>query len=93
MQVSPLPFKLLERDAPVPARDERGEIIYLETDGLPMAWNTDHYDLLTRVKDGSEQLFIARPDVSVAGDLFWYPVEEHPEIVVAPEVFIVFGRP
>jgi Uma2 family endonuclease len=44
-------------------------------------------------RDGSEQLFIARPDGSVAGDLFWYPVEGHPEIVVAPEVFIVFGRP
>src|SRR5208282_4133963 len=32
-------------------------------------------------------------DVFVAADLFWYPVERHPEIVVAPDAFVVFGRP
>jgi Uma2 family endonuclease len=35
----------------------------------------------------------AQLDVFVAGDLFWYPVQGHPEIVVAPDVLVVFGRP
>src|SRR5208282_1586414 len=32
-------------------------------------------------------------DVFVAADLFWYPVEGHPEIVLAPDALVVFGRP
>jgi hypothetical protein len=31
--------------------------------------------------------------VFVASNLFWYPVEGHPEIVIAPDAFVVFGRP
>ena len=38
-------------------------------------------------------MFAERPDVFVAGDLLWYPVEGHPEIRVAPDAMVVFGRP
>ncbi|MEZ5300605.1 MAG: Uma2 family endonuclease [Verrucomicrobiales bacterium] len=76
-----------------PERDASGEIIYPSTDGLPMAWTTKHYDLLTYIKDGLEVFLADRDDVFVAGDLFWYPVEGHPEIVVAPDVFVAVGRP
>jgi len=78
---------------PEPERDEHGAIIYPETDGLPMAWSTEHYDWLTFLKDGLETHFAPREDVFVAGDLLWYPVEGHPEISAAPDVFVVFGRP
>lgn len=29
----------------------------------------------------------------MAADLLWYPVEYHPEIRSAPDVFVAFGRP
>src|SRR5262249_31315983 len=32
-------------------------------------------------------------DRFVGGNLNWYPVEGHSEIVNAPDVFVVFGRP
>jgi Uma2 family endonuclease len=32
-------------------------------------------------------------NVFVAGDLFWYPIEGRPNIVNAPDVMVVFGRP
>src|SRR5207253_3054751 len=32
-------------------------------------------------------------DVFVAMDNLWYPVEGHPEIRTAPDVYVVFGRP
>jgi Uma2 family endonuclease len=38
-------------------------------------------------------LFRDHPDVFVAADLFWYPVEGEPEIRQAPDVLLVFGRP
>ena len=38
-------------------------------------------------------MFNDRKDVFVAGDNFWYPVEGEPDIVYAPDVYVVFGRP
>jgi Uma2 family endonuclease len=35
----------------------------------------------------------SRPNIFVAGDLLWYPVEGHPEIRVAPNVLVAFDRP
>ena len=29
----------------------------------------------------------------MAGDLLWYPVEGHPEVCMAPDVLVAFGRP
>jgi hypothetical protein len=40
-----------------------------------------------------DHLFSEDPHVFVAGDLFWYPVEGHPEIVTAPDTMVAFGRP
>lgn len=88
-----LPAPLYAPPAAEPERDASGEIIYPESDGLPMAWNTKNYDWLTYIKDGLELHLADNPEAFVAGDLFWYPVEGHPEIVVAPDVFAAFGRP
>jgi Uma2 family endonuclease len=36
---------------------------------------------------------LAGPDCYVGGDMFWYPVQGHPEICASPDAFVVFGRP
>ena len=68
-------------------------IIYPDTDGKPMAENTLQYDWIVKITGGLRHLFADNPNVFVAGDLFWYPVEGHPEIRIAPDSLIVFGRP
>ncbi|MBI3973382.1 MAG: Uma2 family endonuclease [Chloroflexi bacterium] len=69
------------------------EVIYPESDGQPMADNTKQFRWMVTIEGGLEALFRDRPDVFVAGDLLWYPVEGHPEIRVAPDALVVFGRP
>jgi Uma2 family endonuclease len=64
-------------------------IVYPETDGKPMAENTLQFDWIVKLKTNVDALL---PDF-VAGDLFWYPVEGHPEIVYAPDVMVALGRP
>ena len=61
-------------------------IVYPDSDGQPMAENTIQYRYITLIKGGLEVVFQDRPDVFVAGDLFWYPVEGAPEIRTAPDV-------
>jgi len=69
------------------------KVVYPESDGQPMAENTKQFRYIVTVEGGIEALFRADPQVFVAGDLFWYPVEEHPEICQAPDILVVFGRP
>ena len=83
MVVSPL----IELEATQP------EIIYPESDGKPIADNTKQFEWIATLKGGLDALFADAPDVFVAGDLFWYPVERHSEIHMAPDVLVVFGRP
>lgn len=68
-------------------------IVYPESDGKPMADNTKQFRLIVMIQQGLDAQFAAQPDVFVAGDLLWYPVEGHPEIRVAPDVLVAFGRP
>jgi Uma2 family endonuclease len=69
------------------------EIIYPETDGLPMAENTIQFDYIALIKWGLEIMYRDTPDVFIAGDLFWYPVEGKPQIRLAPDVMVALGRP
>jgi Uma2 family endonuclease len=69
------------------------KIIYPDSDGQPMADNTKQFRWIVLIKENLELLFADRSDVFVAGDLLWYPVEGHPEIRVAPDAMVVFGRP
>ncbi|NBD14835.1 MAG: hypothetical protein GVY04_01425 [Cyanobacteria bacterium] len=69
------------------------QIIYPDSDGQPMADNTKQFRWIVLIKENLELLFADRPDVFVAGDLLWYPVQGHPEIRVAPDAMVVFGRP
>jgi len=70
-----------------------GPIVYPETDGQPIAENTLQFEWIVIVKEGLEALFDNDPNVFIAGDLFWYPVENHPEIRQAPDIMAAIGRP
>ncbi|MTJ06919.1 Uma2 family endonuclease [Anabaena sp. UHCC 0204] len=69
------------------------EIIYPDSDGQAMADNTKQYQWIVKIKENLEILFASNPDVFIAGDLLWYPVEGNPKIRQAPDVLVVFGRP
>lgn len=69
------------------------EIVYPDSDGEPMADNTLQYQWITKIKGNLEIVFKDDPQVFVAGDLLWYPVEGKPKIRSAPDTMVVFGRP
>ncbi|AGF51168.1 sll1461 [Synechocystis sp. PCC 6803] len=68
-------------------------IIYPDSDGQPMADNTEQFQWIVLLKENLECLFAQDDNVFVAGDLLWYPVEGHPEIRVAPDAMVALGRP
>jgi len=68
-------------------------MVYPESDGKPMADNTRQFEYIVMIQGGLAALFADRPDVFVAGDLLWYPVEGEPQIRAAPDAMVVFGRP
>ena len=69
------------------------EIVYPDSDGKPMADNTRQFDMIVMIQGGLAALFAERPDVFVAGDLLWYPVQGSNTIRAAPDAMVVFGRP
>jgi Uma2 family endonuclease len=69
------------------------DIIYPETDGQPMAENTKQFELIVLVKKNLDLLFANEPNVFVAGDLFWYPIEGDNLTRRAPDIMVAFGRP
>ena len=69
------------------------DIDYPDSDGQPMAENTLQYRWIVTIEGNLDRLFHARPDVFVAGDLLWYPVQGDPTIRMAPDALVVFGRP
>lgn len=75
------------------SRQEKWHLIYPESDGQPMAENTLQFEWIVLIKLGLEACFAYRNDVFIAGDLFWYPVEGQPDIRLAPDVLVVWGRP
>jgi Uma2 family endonuclease len=71
----------------------RPELEYPHSDGKPMSDHTLQYKWIVVIKEGGDALFRHDPDVFVAGNLLWYPVEGHPKIRQGPDVLVVFGRP
>ncbi|MBP0027071.1 Uma2 family endonuclease [Roseofilum sp. Guam] len=69
------------------------QIEYPESDGLPLADNTIQFRYITTIQGGLDALYANDPNVFIAGDLFWYPVEGDKKIRVAPDVMVAFGRP
>lgn len=58
-----------------------------------MADNTKQFELIVEIKKGLDLLFVNNPEVFVAGDLFWYPIQGQTQVVTAPDVMVVLGRP
>ena len=72
---------------------KEAEIIYPESDGLPLAENTIQFRFITTIVGGIAGIYKEQPNVFIAGDLFWYPKEKQPWVKQAPDVMVVFGRP
>ncbi|BAU13987.1 hypothetical protein LEP3755_45310 [Leptolyngbya sp. NIES-3755] len=69
------------------------EVFYPESDGKPMADNTKQFRWIVVIEQNLEWLFANDPNVFVAGDLLWYPVEGNNRLCTAPDAMVVFGRP
>lgn len=67
--------------------------IYPGSDGKPMADNTLQFQWIVTIQGGFAALYADRPDVFIAGDLLWYPVEGKPKVCQAPDTLVAFGRP
>jgi Uma2 family endonuclease len=71
----------------------RPAIVYPENDGQPLSENTLQFRWIVTIEGGLDAVFSNDPNVFVAGDLLWYPVEGKPTIRSAPDAMVVFGRP
>ena len=69
------------------------KVHYPDSDGNPMADNTKQFRWIVTIKENIELLFAEDPNVFIAGDLLWYPVEGNNTIRSAPDTMVVFGRP
>ena len=73
---------------------ERSQAIeYPDSDGLPMADNTLQFQWIVTIQGSLDWIFRDHPDVFVAGDLLWYPVQGNNKLRAAPDAMVVFGRP
>jgi Uma2 family endonuclease len=68
-------------------------VVYPNSDGQPMADNTLQFQWITTIKFGIDALFADDPNVFVAGDLLWYPLQGDNRTRQAPDVLVAFGRP
>jgi Uma2 family endonuclease len=69
------------------------EVVYPDTDGKPMADNTKQARWIFILYGNLCALFRNNPNVFVAADNLWYPVQGDPACRVAPDIYVVFGRP
>ena len=58
-----------------------------------MSDNTLQFKWIVTIKEGLDNVFRDDPNVFVAGDLLWYPVEGDPKTRTAPDTMVAFGRP
>ncbi|CAN5893337.1 DUF4351 domain-containing protein [soil metagenome] len=72
---------------------QRPEVVYPDCDGQPMSDNTLQFEWISTIKWGLEALFRDDPEVFVAGDLLWYPVEGDNKTRAAPDAMVAIGRP
>jgi len=69
------------------------DVLYPETDGLPLSDNTKQFRLIMTTQGGLDALF-RNEKVFVAGNLLWIPLQKNPdkEKSKAPDVMVVFGQ-
>ena len=66
---------------------------YPDSDGQPMSDNTEQFKWIVTIKENLELVYASDPNVFVAGDLLWYPVEGNNKIRQAPDTMVAIGRP
>jgi len=66
---------------------------YPARDGQPIAHNTRQFDWIVTIHGAIGYLFRHDPQVVVAANLLWYPVEGAKLSRIAPATMVVFGRP
>ncbi|MEH2066314.1 MAG: Uma2 family endonuclease [Nostoc sp.] len=69
------------------------DLYFPDSDGKPMADNTEQFRWIVLIKENLEILFADERNVFVAGDLLWFPVKSRLISPVAPNTMVVFGRP
>lgn len=72
---------------------QKTDVIYPDSDGKPMSDNTKQFRWILTIQQNLAWLFAGDPNVFVAGNLLWYPVEGNNKIRIGPDVMVVFGRP
>jgi Uma2 family endonuclease len=68
-------------------------VAYPDDDEKRMSDNSLQFDWILMLKYNFEFLFQENPNVFVAGNLLWYPVEGENKTRLAPDLMVVFGRP
>ncbi len=68
-------------------------VTYPDSDGQPMADNTKQFRWIVTIKENLDWWFGDQPNVFVAGDLLWYPVEGDNKTCVAPDIMVACDRP
>ena len=76
-----------------PPRPWKVDPLYPDSDGRPLAENTLQFEYIVTIEGGLDAQFADDPNVFIAGDLLWYPVQGEPTIRQAPDVMAAFGRP
>jgi Uma2 family endonuclease len=66
---------------------------YPEDNGEPMSEGTLQFRWIVTIVGGFRARYRNDPNVLVAGDLLWYPVEGNNKISRAPDAMIALGRP
>ena len=72
---------------------ETEALLYPDDNGEPMSDNTLQFRWIVTLQGGLDAMFSADPNVFVAGDLLWYPVEGQPKVRAAPDAMVAIGRP
>ncbi len=68
-------------------------IEYPDDDGEPMSDNSLQFGWIVLIVENLQAVFLDDPNVFVAGNLLWYPVDGEPTIRAAPDALVAFGRP
>ncbi len=88
------PQAFINRSPPVvPSARVPEPVSYPDSDGEPMAESDHQRDYLTYLVEALKQHFQDQPQVYVSGNLLIYYEEGHPELSVAPDVFVVLEVP
>src|SRR5437879_2529677 len=69
------------------------EIDYPDSDGEPMSDNTLQFQWIVTIQGNLDAMYAGDPDVFVAGNILWYPVEGEPTTRIGPDILVAFGRP